>query len=203
MFVAPGVQTKFVPAEKTKLSVQTITEFGFDGALYAADQSSGLTSEINGRVSVTDCTKAADFGVWDELVGNYRLISFDGRNQDGRASRVAFDYSEKFRNPDTKEALRTLLLPLYSNPAENTMFQFGPMKGLGISRLNIQGTTKTLTYSHHGPVLMMLPSSSTPSLITLNLEVRAIKSESSLDLSYTIEIPGQVPLTTHQMVLMK
>jgi hypothetical protein len=200
VFQTPGISRREVTAQKTKLNIQTLTDSGFEGALYAqATETDGTISEINGRISVTDCTKVADFSVWDELVGNYRLVAFDGQPQNGRSSNIAFDTNNSFYDKATQQYVKTLIFPLYYNVSNgrSESYAVGPMRSLGISKLNIQGNTKTLGYSYHGPVTYDGTD------IVLNLELRAVRVENRLDIVYTLEIPGKVPATSHQMVLEK
>lgn len=196
-FVFPGTPTKIVVADKTKLNIQTLTEFGFDGALYAqATESNGTVSEINGRVSVMDCTKAADFSVWNELVGSYRLLTFDGQTQDGRNLFVGFD-NDLIVDPKNGQTVKALLLPLFTNISAGEQFDVGPLNGLGISRLTTQGNIKTLSYSFNGPIVYRGES------LTLNLELRVLKNEGRLDVAYTLNVPGKIPLSSHQMTLQR
>lgn len=198
-FISTGAVKRDLTADKTKLSIQSITEAGFEAALYSQGTDNGEISEINGHVSVVDCAKVADFGVWDELVGDYRLSSFDGQNQDGRNSHIEFDRNNVYYDKVSKQYLKTLVFPLYKavSPGRTESFTFGPMKGLGFSKLTTEGTVKTLAYSYHGPLTYEGTE------ITLNLEMKIVKSEGRLEVTYTLDIPGQFPVTSHQFILLK
>lgn len=198
-FRSAGVVNKELVADLTKLRIDSVTETGFEADLFAHGADQGVVSQINGHISVVDCAKVADFSVWNELVGTYRLASLDGQTQDGRESVIELDRHGQFYDRASKQYLQTMLFPLYTNVSGSVTekFNFGPINGLGLSHVTTANGSKTFTYAYNGPVTYL----GRP--ILLYLDLRVVKTDARLDVAYTLKIPGEVPATTHQLVLLK
>jgi hypothetical protein len=198
-FRSAGAINKELIADLTKLRIDSLTETGFEAELFAHGADQGVVSQINGHISVVDCAKVADFSVWNELVGTYRLASLDGQTQDGRASVIELDGQGQFYDRASKQYLQTMLFPLYKNinGSVTEKFNFGPMNGLGLSHVTTANGSTTFTYSYNGPVTYL----GRP--ILLYLDLRVVKTDARLDVAYTLEIPHEVSSTTHQFVLLK
>lgn len=200
VFSSQGVVSKNVVATRTKLRITDITENGFAALVYAnSDLFEGHISEINGGVYVADCTKVAAYSVWNDLKGNYQLYSYDGAPQDLRSLSIKEDVQNKFYDNTTESYLNAMVFPLlYSvSPNSELSYSFGPIEGLGLSKVSSTAISKTYKYSYNGP----LNYGNTD--ITLILDLTATLENSYLYVTYTIEIPGHAAKTSHQFTLRK
>lgn len=182
-------------ADQTKLWIQSIDANGFKASLYAK----GLTSEVNGTVSVKDCRKAVDFSVWDNLVGWYKIIELDGVTKTSTTAIIDYDKNYLFYDSAAKKYIKTLIFPLFTSvgSSSSSTVNFGPMDGYGTTKLSESGGKTTLTYSFHGKITYR----GTPTQIELDMEV--VKQNDRLNISYTFEVPGEVNKTSHRFVLVK
>lgn len=191
---------KNLMAEKTKVKVNQISETGLNVSIYAfAKDTDGSVSEINGVIDVLDCSKSADFSVWSELEGWYDLKSLDGQSVDNTHTAIFQMAEQTFFDRANNRWVKTLVFPLYDYVGQNTSsnYEFGPMQGLGASTFKDNGTQKIYTYKYKGPIY-------TDGFdVTLDLAITAVKTDSDIEVTYTLEVPGQVKRTTHSFVVGK
>ena len=185
-------------ADKTKIRVNALNATGFEASVYAQGTDEKGTSEINGKIQVTDCSKVVDFSAWDELSGWFNLTSFDGKSVTPRTSIIQYD-TQRFYDRASSRYVKTLAFTLYEWVGDNSDsgYNFGPMEGLGQSSITEQNGQKTFTYSYHGAINFRGQD------ITLNLDLTAVKSGNTITVTYTIEVPNNVKKTTHSFVLSK
>lgn len=199
VFTKVGTTTDVLVALRTKVKIQTITDAGFDALIYArAEDENGAVSEINGTVSVIDCSKNVDFNVWTSLAGGYSLKSYDGVAQDSRYTNIEIDNS-RFYDRKSSKYVSAVMFPLYYSVSagSDASYNFGPIEGLGTSQVTDINGVKTLSYSYHGPVNYRGMD------ITMNLDMKVIESGRNMDVTYTLEVPNQVTKVTHQFTLAK
>ncbi|MFZ3229734.1 MAG: hypothetical protein WA160_05990 [Pseudobdellovibrio sp.] len=195
-----GTSSQNMIADKSKLKITEIDSSGFQAYLFGtALDKNNQTSEINGTVHVTDCNKQVNFSVWSELSGNYQLQSFDGVAQNLQNFRIAFDMDYNFRSVTSKQAIKTLLLPLIKQISTSTdvTSYFGPMEGLGTTTVTTVDGVKTYNYSYNGPINYKGTD------LTLILNIKIAKDNYNLTLTYDLEIPSYVSKTSHSLVLKK
>lgn len=200
----PAVFARFFPvenliAEKTKVSVKSVDAKGFQALIYAEayDPASGV-SQVNGAIDVINCNAPANFAVWTDLIENYDLTQFDGRNVNPQYTRISWDNSS-ISDPATGQFRKMLDIPLFYSVGANTSanYNFGPIDGLGVSTFKDDGIYKTYTYKYAGPVRVDGQN------VQLNLDVTVKKSSSSTEVKYTIEVPNFIKKDSHSFVLKK
>lgn len=186
-------------AEKTKVRINSISGEGFNASVFAKGTDvDGNVSEINGKIDVTDCAKAVDFSVWDELLGWYNLVSFDGTSVSTQTAILDYDSSDFYSNT-SESYLKSLTIPLYYSVGQATSasYNFGPLEGLGSTSIRDENGIKTYKYSYHGPVKFKGMD------ITMNLDLSVAKYGNKLDVTYTLEVPSYITKTTHSFTLSK
>lgn len=186
-----------VIADKTKMRLSSLSETGFVAQVYASGQNDdGSISEINGKISVTDCRKVADFSVWEELAHWYDLETFDGRPVKARYSAVELN-TDRFYDRSQRKYLRTYIFPLYSFVGENSdsQYLFGPMEGLGTSTMQEANGVKTFKYSYKGPINMRGTD------ITLELDMTVVKTSARVTVTYSLNIPSHNEKSAHTFTM--
>ncbi|MBK9321606.1 MAG: hypothetical protein IPM97_01380 [Bdellovibrionaceae bacterium] len=192
-------EAKKLLASKTKIRVNSITATGLVVSVYAQGaDADGAVSEINGSVAVTDCAKAVDFSVWEELAGWYTLQNFDGQAVQARTSILKYE-NNSFYNRAAQAWVKTLVFPLYASVSTNTdmTYNFGPMEGLGATTVSVSGGTKTYTYSYHGPIYANGVD------VTMALDMTVMKSGSTMSVTYTLEVPSYIKKVSHTFTVTK
>lgn len=190
---------KNLAAEKTKVRVNSISASGLNVSVYATGLDlDGYQSEINGQINVVDCAKAVDFSVWDELKGWYNLTSFDGASVYQRTAIVEYD-SSRFYSRSGQRYLKALTFPLYYSVGQNSdaSYNFGPIDGVGVTTVKTENGMTTYKYSYSGPMTFKGMD------ITMTLDLTVVKSGNTVDVSYTLEVPGNVTKTTHKFSMTK
>ncbi|MGZ3805937.1 MAG: hypothetical protein ACXWRE_16680 [Pseudobdellovibrionaceae bacterium] len=199
VFSVLSASAQNVVAEKTKVRINSISGEGFNASVFAKGTDvDGSVSEINGKIDVKDCAKGVDFSVWDELLGWYTLGSFDGMSVATQTAILDYDSSD-FYNDTSKSYLKALTIPLYYSVGQGSSahYNFGPLDGLGTTSIREENGIKTYKYSYHGPVKFKGMD------ITMNLDLTVAKYGNKLDVTYTLEVPSYITITTHSFTLTK
>ncbi|MBC7466094.1 MAG: hypothetical protein H7256_08880 [Bdellovibrio sp.] len=185
-------------ADRSRVSVASIDETGFQAYIWATTSqsiSAENVSEINGQIHVSDCRKAVAFSEWTSLTGNYQLQTFDGATQDMRPITLQEDTQSKFYDNASSSYIDAMPFPLYYSAYNQ--YNFGPMEGLGVSKVSTTATSKILQYSYNGPINYSNKD------ITLILDMTVTKQAQYLYVEYTLEVPGLVTKTSHKFTLVK
>lgn len=201
-FVETGLSITASTADRSRVSISSIDATGFQVYAWAITVPgifNNTTSEINGQIHVTDCRKMVAFSEWTALKGNYKLQAFDGVTQNLRPLVIQEDPQDKFYDNASGTYLNALPFPLYYSVSSGSdaQYSFGPMDGVGTSKVSTTATTKTLQYSFNGPINYNNKD------ITLILDMTATKQDQYLYVEYTLEIPGFVTKTSHKFTLVK
>ncbi len=194
-----GAISKNVMADKTRLIISALTNQGFDAAVYAeGDEADGTISTINGKIPVIDCRKQVAFDVWESFEGSYQLQSFDGVATAGHHMAIEWD-TRSFYDRSSASYRRTMTFPLLLSVSSGSTVtsDFGPMEGLGQTSFKVDGVTKTLTYSYHGPMTYRGVD------VTLNIEMTVVQNLNRLSVTYVLEVPGHIEKKNHQFELTK
>lgn len=194
-FVFSGAtnELKNVIADSGSLKINAITDSGFTAQIVAkAVDHEGITSEVNGKIDVIDCRKQINFNVWDEFVGFGYLIEFNGKAVNNLSLQTAYN-SRAFYDRSQRAYVRYLNLPLinYVSGSSTSEFSFGPLEGLGITKLIKDQNGKTLSYSYHGPI------TADGRDVTLNLDMTVVTSGKTVHVTYTLEVPKHINKVTN------
>lgn len=197
LFQQPGPNPTVLVADDAQYRINAIDAGGFDLSIYAIGRAEDGVSEVNGQVKVTDCRKVVDFSVWDEFVGWFSLVEFNGQsiNQTVTITRS----TRNFYDRATSRWVTSIDFPLIFSASGNSTgsYEFGPLDGLGQTSLTTTNGNKTITYSYHGPI------HSNGIDIQLNLDM-TLKQEGSVWLiTYTLEVPKHINKTTHSFKIRK
>lgn len=186
-------------AEKTKISVQSVSAKGFQALIYAEAYEPGTgLSQVNGAIHVVNCEAPAEFAVWNELIESYDLTQFNGVSVSPIYTRIGWDNSSVY--DVTSATYRKMLdIPLYYSVSggATASYNFGPIEGLGVTTVKDDGIYKTYTYKYSGPVRISGEN------IQLSLDINVKKSSSSTEVKYTIEVPNHIKKSSHSFVLKK
>jgi hypothetical protein len=199
----PLVFSTFVPqadnviADRTKLSIDAISDHGFTGALYAHGTSaSGDVSEINGQIEVLDCSKVASFDVWRKMVGSYSLNTLDGVQKTDVYTSIQ-ERKDVIYDRASKQYLSMIEFPLYYSASDSggAEYNLGPIEGLGTTTIKGSGAQTTYVYRYDGP------TNFNGGDVEIHVEISATPNGNTLDVTYTIEIPNYVKKDTHSFQL--
>lgn len=192
--------SKNVMAEKTKVRVNQIHDWGLNVSVYAYGRDvDGSVSEINGVIDVTDCSKAVEFSAWEDLAGMYDLISFDGKAVSNSRMAVFDMKNDEFFDRVSDRWVRALMIPLYAHVGENSdsSYDFGVMQGLGNSTLKQSGDQQIYTYAYKGPIYTAGQD------IKMDLSLKIVRKDREMQVEYTLEVEKYVKRTTHSFVVRK
>lgn len=192
-------EAKNIMAEKTKVRINAITATGFNVSVYALGKDvDGTVSEVNGKIDVVDCSKVADFSVWDELVAWHQLTHFDGVAVRERTYIVEY-MNRAYYDRKAGKYLKSLDMPLLYSVGANSeaSYNMGPVSALGTTTVQTVNGVKTLKYSYNGPATFQGVD------IQMILNVTAVKNDRVWTVTYSIEVPGHIKATTHSFTLRK
>ena len=196
VFVTTGEVAKNLVADFAKLRIERLHNTGFIASVYAtATDVDGTKSEINGRVDVVDCRKVADFSVWDQLRGTYQLVELDGKAT--TTFTASLDYQDSnFYDLSRQTYVRALEFPLYFGVTTTSAskYPFGPLQNLGQTTVTEGGGVKTFNYSYSGPIRFRGVD------ITMTFTL-TVKKSTTLDVTYSLDVPGQISNSTHHFIL--
>ncbi len=200
VFTTSYPQTKNLIADKTKIKIESIDDKGLSALIYAKGlDEAGQISEINGRISVKDCSKVVDFSTWSQMVGSYELVSFDGVAVKNSMLSWVEDDNSNFRDIASGRLLKAIVFPLYFRVGEfsSGSYTFGPIKELGVTSIEQKNGSKIYRYHVDSPVKYEGEE------IRLRLDLEAVSTGKEIDITYTLEIPNEVPKTSHKFVIRK
>jgi len=192
-----------VMAEKTKVKVNKTQGAIISLSLYSYGRDvNGIESVINGNIEVLNCSaiELVDFKEWVDLIGYYKLDSFDGVKQDGRISMISDAGGKKYFDRKTEKWLSAVHFPLYQSISGNTAtkLNLGPINGLGTTIKNVQDGITTMTYSYNGPVYVNGVGD-----VTLILSISVTKKDNELNINYVAEVTNYINKTSHQFTLVQ
>ncbi len=187
-------------ASKTKLRVDSIGSDGFNASLFAVGiKEDGEISSVNGQIKVLDCTNGMKFSDWDKVKGSYTLLSFDGKAVNPRTVSAVYDSKNRFYSNEQGKYIKTLLIPLYFAVSDHGegVFDFGPMETLGHSSFSSDKGVDTFKYEYSGLVTV----SRTEAFLNLSLQI--VKSGTTFNVEYTIEVKSHISKESHKFTLRK
>lgn len=200
VFTGFAGSVKNVIADAGRLRISTIADSGFLAYLYAkGTEGDGTVSEINGKIQVIDCRKVVDFSVWDEFLGWHDLVELDGKSLSPLSGSGRIENSN-FYSRTRSAYVRSAVIPLYysaSSSGSSASYNLGALEGLGSTSVSEINGVKTINYSFHGPITFKGLD------ITMNLDMTVVRSGSTVKVSYTLEVPGQITKTSHSFALRK
>ncbi|MCB0412097.1 MAG: hypothetical protein KDD22_06190 [Bdellovibrionales bacterium] len=190
-----------VISEMSVARVSDVINGEFKLALFSRTlEESGRTSEVSGVIKVTNCEQSVPFSKWEEFKGYYTVISLDGRALSESEQQIAIIEDDNSLTDMDGNRVHMINFSLFSSIHSGTSssYEFGPIENFGTSTKNQENGLETYRYTYRGP----FKYGGTRFELKIDMSVTR-KSSSTIEVNYSLEVPGQIKPTSHRFELKK